>query len=351
MLEEKRREEKRREEKRRIKWVDISRGIAFLMVIYSHQDFCNSAIMKYFYPIYLSTFFFVSGYLTKDRQTFKTVFEQRTRTLLLPLLMLGTIMIAMSLAFSFNQPISASEAFKGMIFQTGEHTILWFVAALYIYSLFFYWIDRWCSSSKALLAVAILLYVANNILRYQFDIVSSPWHLSGLGFACYFMSLGKLFKRYEAAIDKRVNIATMLIGLAVYIVATTFSDHLISVYGSPLCIDSLLLTTLGIFVCVYFSKLVFRSEPLTMFVGANSLFYFAFHGKVYSLVQALAIKIFAAAGASQMIASADTPVGTAVGFGVTIATALILIIPAILVNRYAPWLLGKGFKILPPHKS
>lgn len=32
---------------KRIGWLDVSRGIAFLMVIYSHLDFCDSNIMKF----------------------------------------------------------------------------------------------------------------------------------------------------------------------------------------------------------------------------------------------------------------------------------------------------------------
>lgn len=32
----------------RLKWLDISRGIAFLMVIYSHLEYKDDMIMRYF---------------------------------------------------------------------------------------------------------------------------------------------------------------------------------------------------------------------------------------------------------------------------------------------------------------
>lgn len=73
----------------RLKWLDISRGIAFLMVIYSHLEYKDDMIMRYFKPMFLTMFFFVSGYLFKEKCSFSKVFEQRTRTLLLPFLILG----------------------------------------------------------------------------------------------------------------------------------------------------------------------------------------------------------------------------------------------------------------------
>lgn len=75
--------------KKRILWLDVSRGLAFLMVVYSHLEYTNDSVMRYFSPVFLTTFFFVSGYLFKEKCSFSKVFEQRTRTLLLPFLALG----------------------------------------------------------------------------------------------------------------------------------------------------------------------------------------------------------------------------------------------------------------------
>lgn len=41
----------------RLKWLDISRGIAFLMVIYSHLEYKDDMIMRYFKPMFLTMFF------------------------------------------------------------------------------------------------------------------------------------------------------------------------------------------------------------------------------------------------------------------------------------------------------
>lgn len=73
----------------RLKWLDIARGLAFLMVIYSHLKYKDDMVMRYFTPMFLTMFFFVSGYLFKENCSFAKVLEQRTRTILLPFLTLG----------------------------------------------------------------------------------------------------------------------------------------------------------------------------------------------------------------------------------------------------------------------
>lgn len=47
--------------KERIEWLDVTRGLAFMMVIYQHMTYCNETIMKYFTPVFLTTFFSCQG--------------------------------------------------------------------------------------------------------------------------------------------------------------------------------------------------------------------------------------------------------------------------------------------------
>ena len=54
----------------RLNWIDVSRGIAMLMVIYSHLFYCSNIVMNYLSPIFLTAFFFISGYLQKDNYNF-----------------------------------------------------------------------------------------------------------------------------------------------------------------------------------------------------------------------------------------------------------------------------------------
>ncbi len=325
----------------RLHWVDVSRGIAFLMVIYSHLEYRNDFLMHFFTPVFLTTFFFVSGYLFKENAGFKSVFEQRTRTLLLPLLILGMIMITLSQIVTFNEPEPFLHKVKGLLYQTeGGNSVLWFVAALYVHSLLFYWLMHWSKTVKRLLAVSLLLFVANVAYSIWLGAPRMPWHVTSAGFGCFYMGMGKVYKQYERQIDAVVSKKVLSFVLVSYILVLCFYDVPISYGGSRYVIDSLLLTSAGLLICVYVSKLVLHSNRLLLFTGANTLFYFAFHGKVYSFLQTVTARCLTASGIGHTFIS-----DFGLGILITFADALILIPFAMLVNKYVPQILGKGFKI------
>lgn len=297
--------------------------------------------MKFFTPMFLTVFFFVSGYLSKEGQTFTKVFEQRTRTLLLPVLSLGTLMIIMSHILSFkSEVLSWKDGFVGLLAQNGENTILWFVAALYVYSIVFYWVERCCKNVNTLLLVGVGLFVANVISSHWLRPPALPWHINSVGFACFYMALGKWYKHHEEKFDSYCNIKTIGILLTLYVVMIGIGDLHISYSGSKYAIDAIVVTVIGVTLCVQIAKRWLNNSRFLIFVGANTLFYFAFHGKVYSLLQTIIGKVLPMVGVER-----GTTIDIVLGVTVMLADALILILPAMLVNRYAAWLLGKGFKI------
>lgn len=320
---------------KRIEWLDVSRGIAFLMVIYSHIGVCNMEVMKYFSPIYLTIFFFVSGYLFKENCRFSVILEQRSRTLLLPFLILGCISILLSQILTFNAKKSILDALKGLLYQNGVNQILWFIAALYIYSLIFYWIDKVCKNTKSLLFISVLLFMGNVFYKYWLKGEEIPWHISTFGFACFYMALGKLYKRYESQIDKIMTKFRLVILMIVYIAVIFYFDLYVNFRGSMYIVDSLFLTLSGLLIIIYLSK-YWINKKFFSFVGANTLFYFAFHGKVYSLLEFIASKL-----PIEHTEVTDLLLGMTIVF----LDAIILIPFAKFVNKYCPQILGKGFKL------
>lgn len=325
--------------KPRIHWLDVSRGIAFLMVIYSHLEFCNDSVMKYFTPVFLTTFFFVSGYLFKEHCSFSKVFEQRTRTLFLPFLCMGMIMILLSQVLTFNEKVSLADEVKGLLLQNGENQILWFIAALYVYSVGFYWVERWSGNTTRMLIVCTVLFILNGIYL-KMGLPKIPWHIEAFGNACFYMGLGKWYKENEQRIchiidNKRVVAATF----AFYASIITVFDLHVSFGNGNWIVDAWSVTIPGLIVMLYVSKHWFQNSRFLLFVGANTLFYFAFHGKVYSLLQTICHKAIA----SDLLASDGAQFAIAVC--IVALDALILILPAMFVNKYCPFLLGKGFKL------
>lgn len=325
---------------RRIDWVDASRGMAFMVVIYCHLPMSDHRVMAFFSPVFLTVFFFVSGYLFKSGRNFSEVLEQRVRTLLLPFLALGGVMILLSQLLTFGEAHSLRADIAGLLLQNGENQILWFIAALFVYSLVFYWIDRFCATPLRLLLVAVALFAADCIVIYHIGIPRLVWHVEYAGCACFYMALGKLYRMYEPQIDRRLSVPVLVVMAAAYAGAILLAGREIGHTGSYAVVDSMVITVVGLMLLVSVSKRWLGGSRLLMFVGANTLFYFAFHGKVYSLILAIGGKV-----APGLMAPGSFAAELAVAAGVVLLDALILIWPAKAVNRWFPQILGRNFRL------
>lgn len=323
---------------KRIGWLDSSRGIAFLVVLYSHLDFSNPTILKYLTPFFLTAFFFVSGYLFKTETTFAKVLEQRVRTLFIPFVIYGTLMLALRQFASFkSNVIPFKDAFISMITQDGSDSSFWFIPSLFIFSLFFYWLAKPCKTGKAFLLLAIVLFVANWSAK-KFGLPQLNYRMDTMGYACAYMALGKAFKIYEASIAKLMSLKIVVPTFAIYLALTTFDPIRISYTGSPYLIDALVISILGLFLLIFISRYAEKSKFI-VFVGSNSLLYFCLHGKAYALVQAVVYKVSSPSLIENPIAF------TVTGFLVAIISALLLIIPILAINKWLPFTTGKGFKL------
>lgn len=217
--------------------------------------------------------------------------------------------------------------------------MLWFIAALFVYSVFFYFVDAYCKTGLQLIVVAFILYFGNCVAWYVFHI-DLPWHLNTVGFGCFYMALGKIYRRYEPLIDSHIKWWMVLIVVIVYAVYIAYSGVYISSGGSAMMIDAAIITLIGLVLIITVSKKYLGSSRLLLFVGANSLLYFALHGKVYSLLQTVGKKV-----SPEVFMSDDFWIKAAVAVGVVLLDALILIPPTILVNKYVPQILGRKFKL------
>lgn len=249
-------------------------------------------------------------------------------------------MILLSNLLTFNDKPPLLDEIKGLLFQNGTNQLLWFIAALYVYSLVFYWVKRFSRNADVLMAVCSMLFVLNAIYSHWLKGPSLPWHIMGSGYACFYMALGKYYKHHERKIDAFFGWRSLLLIAVVYMGFITFTEFSCSFSGSKYIIDSIILSVMSLILGVAVSKRFFQDSRFMLFVGANTLFYFAFHGKGYSLLQTVAERVMSA-----MSVDHTFWIDEVLGFAIVFLDALLLVIPAMLVNKYCPWLLGKGFKL------
>ena len=327
-------------EGKRIDWLDTSRGLAFLMVIYSHLEFCNHDLMRYFSPVFLTTFFFVSGYLYKSNSSFMKVFEQRTRTLFIPFIIYGTLLIALRYLYTTMDELASFDTyFLQMLFQyEPESRFIWFIPALYVYSLLFYWIEKHFNSPRELLVASLLFFTVNYVLSYFFHISKLPYTLHTAGFGCAYMGFGKVYRHYETIIDKHLGLHKMIIVFISYILFVFVSPG-ISYCGSPYLVDSIVITIIGLSILIFASKRLKTKCKFLLFIGSNSLLYFCLHGKVYAILESLVHKHCC------LYLLDNAMFCNIMGIALTFADAVILIIPIVIINRYIPFTIGRGYKL------
>ena len=332
----------------RLAWIDISRGMSFILVIYAHLRYCNNNLLFWFTPFVLATFFFISGYLYKSSLSFTQVMEQRVRTLLLPFLLFGFSIILLSQFISFGDKIPLSDAILDFLIQIrGRNDELWFVAALFVMNIPFYFLVKYCCDSKTLLIASLLLYLLSTIYIYYLKMPFLPWHVQFFGFGCFYMALGYLYRQYENKLTFLETKSVFLILLICYVaflyIRKLFTPNYVDFNGSFYIFDSLIIIILGLALCVFLSKRMQNTGlkfPLLSFVGANSLCYFAFHGKACALLQFVVEQLFV-----RFSIAHTAVIDLFLGIFITLAVTLILIIPCIIINRYFPFVLGKNFKI------
>lgn len=328
---------------KRISWIDSSRGIAFLMVIFNHLDYENNIVMRFFAPIFLTSFFFVSGYLFKSDVSFKDIFMHRTRTLLWPFFILGNITILSSCFVSFNEKhIGILESYKELFAQYGYAHIntMWFIPSLYLYSIGFYLLliirNRYIRHTLFILFLLLNWY----FYYYVFVEFSLPWNVQWMGFAWFYMYLGVLYRYNEGFVDQFAKFPFFVFLLIFYVGYIIITNNSCNFYGSPLLFDSCALSLSGLFLLISLCKKI--NIHFFKFVGANTLLYFAFHGKVASFVNVLYRHMFIEDINNLIVYEIILIIKT-------ILIALLLIPICKIVNKYFPFILGRTNYIFKSH--
>lgn len=330
---------KEKNSKPRIKWLDVSRGFCFLAVIYNHLEYTNMEVMKYFTPFFLTVFFFVSGFLFKPNKKFGEVFEQRTRTLYIPFLFWGLILLFSKYLFSTKSSVTPiGTALCEFLGQYGENTFIWFIPSLYVFSIAFYWVVRCSKSQWGLLMFSSAIMLINWVVVAYLNVGPLPYRIDTAGFAIFWMALGYISARMADSFHRLFSWKIVLCALPVYILIIHLSGHVYNFAdNTPYFFDWIAVAILGSYIVIYLSMTLLRNSRLFTFIGANTLLYFILHGKVYAITES----ILRTALPSDFVSNAF--VFNALGVAETLFVVAVLIVPIALINRFLPFTIGKGY--------
>ena len=282
----------------RIIWIDIVKGIAMLFVMLHHHVLgLSEYIYRLFYsPFFLTAFFVTAGYVFSRNQRFSEFLKKKIRTLLIPMFLLAIIGIITQRSFSVD---SFCRQIIDLLVQKGTGGYrMWFVAAMFVACVAFYFVAY--LDSMQLILACFALAVINIVWQRYYPDVLLPWHLEMLGIACFWMGFGYLLRK--SLNQKGVEFITLRVQILVlgaylmllfcsyrwlgitYISLSGYHKHVIAYF---------ILNGAGvIWLCVFAnSRFPVYIEKFLVFIGQNTLFYFAFHGKLQTAMIVLLTKL------------------------------------------------------------
>lgn len=347
--------------KKREGWLDLSRGFLMCLVFLYHSTSFYSAGVEYnqyswmFTPIFLTGFFFISGYLfTSDwaNVSVKKKGLQVLRVILIPYFLFMAAFLLPKLVllqYDWRQTVSDILLLRAS----------WFVIAIGVLQML-YAITIKCFKKVSSFVCISFVYAA---IGYGFVVLyrnlptwftESPFLYSdampGCMPACVnlaflstpFFSLGILYRRYEEKFRLNANLVLGMGLLSAYL-GGVFIDHLTLgtsfTYSCCAC-NNYLLNVLYFLISmaamIELAKKVNCIKPLN-YIGANSLLFY--------YLNILMLRVAGTAYNKAIILFHSEHLKEAMGYGNYIIVTIIAILatfPAVwLINKYLPLLTGK----------
>lgn len=332
---------------KRIEWLDIIKGYCMLFVMLHHLPFVPMIYKSIYAPIFLTAFWISGGYTFNSEMQWNRFLIKKVQTLLVPTMVLGLICIVSSQILSFNEISNMGEQLRDLLLQDGtDGHRLWFVAAMFVACCIFYPISK-IKDTKVYFLVLFLLGVGNIVFCEYVYGGYLPWHLSVMGVICVWMGIGYYIRksipidrlekllRSKAFLGGVMFIYSMLEFVEIYfwdVHYIGFSDYQEGI------LPYFLINIIGVFFIAGIANLTIPKwlSKIIVFIGQNTLFYFAFHGKVESLL----ITVIHKMGIWNLVWDYSYISSVLL----TLLTAVVLIIPCMIFRKLLPFAVGKTYR-------
>lgn len=332
--------------KKRVVWLDNVKLICIFFVMVSHLE-CTPRIFRLFFtPFFLTAFFFASGYVYKDMSSFAELIKKKARALLIPWFWFGLFNIVTSQILTFNEHASLKEELIHNLLQVrGYGDRMWFIAALFMAHIPFYFLVKYCNRNKRLI-ISVIMFILTFV--YSFFVDGSlfpwgtnnlPWHLEYIFVVNFFMVMGYEYKKLdESTLEKYDTNTNKVLLLCIYlflVLLNYYADYAQSDVFIISTVMTIAMQVSGVALCVEAGKLLLRNKFFS-YVGMNTLIYYGLHGKVESIIETVLGKL----GIYNLLCN-NAVIGIVGGIFIVIFVSFLLLIPTWIINRYLPFVTGK----------
>lgn len=169
----------------RIEYIDIAKGIGMILVVVGHCIDAKTFPGTWIYCFHMPLFFVLSGLCFNDKKypTFLPFLKKRIKTLFLPCIYFSLIITVLSVTLFNNY--HASNLLHG--FPGG----LWFVFVLFISELFYWFINRLLTKHLKGISLIVSFVIGYLLNKWQ---ISLPYSICSIFVATFFYGLGHLCK-------------------------------------------------------------------------------------------------------------------------------------------------------------
>lgn len=259
---------------KRIAWIDNLRGLCMVFVCFHHSGDCPVWFVKFYVPIFLTSFFFVSGFLFHNpSRTFsvKQKFMNIATTLVLPYVIYCSCCICLSLV------TKGIDGLMEQIYLSLYGIKSWFISALILCQMFclMVFIIKKDRRQWALLFTSLL----SLILYFGLPPGEYFWNFRNALLAYFFLGCGVMAKKrnliHYLLENKRLGM-TALWAYVIFIIIDIKYDLLKGCFNGTFSSYPVffLENVVGIPAIIYICSRITRYNRLLLFIGANSLLYY-----------------------------------------------------------------------------
>ena len=327
--------------KERIHWIDIAKGIAILCVFFGHTMSVPHVIREWVYFFHMPAFFFLSGYCFSNRRKISEFIVNKLKTIVLPIFTLGlggSILVGLMMMLLKHEAVDWKWIFLNPIVQYGEHSLLWYLAALFVVMLVFYGLTKLFKDKQSALIISSFVLGFGSYCFIKFVGTTLPWSIDTALVALPFVASGYCLKNSEKSAQFGkiwVSIVSFAVCIISGVVNTIFFSGIemhTNMYGNILLFY---VSALSGCIMVCSASMLIRENKMLEYFGRNSLIFYAFEPIQY--FANFLLKTFGfldADNPNKLICSVVSI------FAIVFITAASCVVAAI-VNNMFPFLVGK----------
>ena len=257
---------------KRITWIDSCRGICLILVIIHHTCLSDVWFLKLYLPIFLTCFFFISGFLFYNPEKNVSI-KQKMINIITSILI--PYLIYCSLTASFNYIKGGAEACLNDLCIAILGIKSWFISALLLMQI----MALPVIAAKKYYSLICLLFITSSAILYNILPEGQyVWNFRNALLANIYFALGMLSRRYELTnfiMKDTLGLSCVITYLC--IVALDVKYNIL--YGNfnetfsnyPFFFIS---SMIGIPAFIWVVSKISRFNTPMIFIGANSLLYY-----------------------------------------------------------------------------